>query len=153
MAIRQKSNFICYLPEFEAELFSDMKSWRVIIIGVIGLFCFSSTFEARAQFYAPETEYHDKVQRLFVVELARVLAWRENLHDGKIQEITYSVTVNTNGVTTWKLKWLGLDGKPVRTVEVHYPNQLLLEGPQFYREVFKQEWSGTKWVALPKISR
>lgn len=153
MAIRQKSNFICYLPEFEAELFSDMKSWRVIIIGVIGLFCFSSTFEARAQFYAPETEYHDKVQRLFVVELARVLAWRENLHDGKIQEITYSVTVNTNGVTTWKLKWLGLDGKPVQTVEVHYPNQLLLEGPQFYREVFKQEWSDTKWAALPKISR
>lgn len=153
MSTRQKSNFICYLPEFYRGLFSGMKSWPVVIMGGIGLFCFSSTFEARAQFYAPETEYHDKVQRLFVVELARVLAWRENLHNGKIQEITYSVNVDTNDVTTWKLQWLGVDGKPVRTVEVQYPNPLLLEGPQFYREVFKQEWSGTKWAALPKISR
>jgi hypothetical protein len=129
-----------------------MKSRLIIILGMIGFFCFFSNIDARAQFYAPGTEYHDKVQRLFVVELARVLAWRENLHDGKIQEITYSVTINTNRVTTWELKWLGADGKPLREVEVHYPENLLLQGPQFYRDVFKQEWSGGKWTTLPKMS-
>jgi hypothetical protein len=129
-----------------------MKSPRATMIGVVGFFCVFSTFHLRAQFYAPETEYHDKVQRLFVVELARVLAWRENLHDGKIQKITYSVATDTNEVTSWKLRWLGPDGKPVRSVEVHYAKSLMLDGPQFYREVFKQEWSGAKWTALPEIS-
>ena len=30
------------------------------------------------QFYAPETELHDRSQRLFPVEAVRVLTWREN---------------------------------------------------------------------------
>jgi hypothetical protein len=111
------------------------------------LVCFTS----RAQFYAPETEYHDKVQRLFVVELARVLAWRENLSEPKIQEITYKVTVNNERATRWELQLLDANGKALQHIEVSYPDRLLQTGPQFYRDVFKQEWLAGKWSPLPVI--
>jgi len=39
---------------------------------------FLLTISSFAQFYAPETEFHDRVQRFFPVEAARVLAWRAN---------------------------------------------------------------------------
>src|SRR5688572_20753380 len=34
--------------------------------------------QATSQFYAPSTDYHDAVQRVFPVEAARLLAAREN---------------------------------------------------------------------------
>jgi hypothetical protein len=124
--------------------------FRQILLGIFSLLIFAAT--GQAQFYAPETEYHDKVQRLFVVELARILAWRENLQGSNFQEVTYSVTVSSNRVTTWNLHWLDAQGKPLREAEVHYPESLLLEGPGFYRNVFKQVWAAAKWSSLPNIS-
>jgi hypothetical protein len=126
-----------------------MKSRR-ILLGIFSILLLAAS--GQAQFYAPETEYHDKVQRLFVVELARILAWRENLQGGNFKEVTYSVTVNSNRVTTWNLHWLDAQGKALREAEVHYPESLLLEGPGFYRNVFKQMWSAGKWSSLPKVS-
>ena len=124
--------------------------FRQILLGIFSLLIFAAT--GQAQFYAPETEYHDKVQRLFVVELARILAWRENLQGTNFQEVTYSVTVSSNRVTTWNLHWLDAQGKPLRKAEVHYPESLLLEGPGFYRNVFKQVWAAAKWSSPPNIS-
>ena len=129
-----------------------MKSRSIVLPGMVGAFLLLLNVAARAQCYAPDTEYHDKAQRLFVVELARVLAWRENLNGGKIDEITYSVTIDTHRVTTWKLNWLGADGKSIREAAVHYPESLLMEGPRFYRQIFEQEWSSGKWTALPQLS-
>jgi hypothetical protein len=85
-----------------------MKSLR-ILLGIFSILLLAAS--GQAQFYAPETEYHDKAQRLFVVELARVLAWRENLQGGNFKEVTYSVAVNSNHVTTWNLHWLDARGK------------------------------------------
>ncbi|HTY87538.1 MAG TPA: hypothetical protein VMB80_08745 [Candidatus Acidoferrum sp.] len=126
-----------------------MKS-RQILPGIFSLLFLAAS--GQAQFYAPETEYHDKVQRLFVVELARVLAWRENLHGSNYQEVTYSVIVDSNRVTTWNLHWLDAQGKPLKGMEVRYPESLLLEGPAFYRNIFKQMWAAGSWSPLPKIS-
>src|ERR1017187_2039317 len=126
-----------------------MKSRR-LLLGIFSILLLAAS--GQAQFYAPETEYHDKVQRRFVVELARILAWRENLQGGNFKEVTYSVTVNSNRVITWNLHWLDAQGKALRGAEVHYPESLLLEGPGFYRNVFKQMWSAGKWSPLPKVS-
>jgi hypothetical protein len=112
-------------------------------------FCWA---KAGAQVYAPDTEFHDKAQRLFAVETARVLAWRENLNGQSICEVAYKVSVDTNRVTTWKLNWLDKDGKPIRQIRVSYPEALLSEGPRFYREVFKQIWSQGKCAALPNLT-
>ena len=83
-------------------------------LGVIGLMFFLGV-SALAQFYAPETEYHDPVQRLFPVEAARVLAWRANQQTNRFADVTYTVSTATNGTTSWSLAWLGTDGKSVRT--------------------------------------
>lgn len=112
---------------------------------------------ARAQFYAPDTEFHDAVQRLFVVEAARVLAWRANAGGERISEVTYRVKTlsesaavatdtratasATNRVTVWEIQWVDTDGKAVRTATVRYPEGLLKQGPAFYRESFRQLWS------------
>ena len=93
---------------------------------------------ATAQFYAPETEYHDKAQRLFPVEAARLLAWRENAREPGIHEVTYQVSVDTNRVTSWKIAWRDKSGAPLKEFSVSYPESLLTEGPRFYREVFGQ---------------
>lgn len=47
---------------------------------------------AHGKFYAPDTEYHDPVQRVFVVEAARVLAALENLRGTNFAQVTYQVT-------------------------------------------------------------
>ena len=93
-----------------------------------------------AQFYAPETEYHDFVQRTFVVESARVLAWRENLDNPKIREVTYRVTTGADQRTEWELSWLDEQGKTLKQTRVSYPETVLEEGPNFYRSVFNQLW-------------
>jgi hypothetical protein len=117
--------------------------------------CFLVAFywgKAGAQVYAPDTEFHDKAQRLYPVEVARLLAWRENLNAQRVCEVTYKVSVDTNHVTTWKLSWLGKDGKPTRQIKVKYPETLLSAGPRFYREVLQQIWSQASGSALPNLT-
>jgi hypothetical protein len=70
------------------------------------LFLFAVNLPLRAQFYAPETDYHDVAQRHFVVELARVLAWREDQQGGKIAQVTYEVRSADDHTTSWKIHWL-----------------------------------------------
>jgi|GEM_PF-343980 len=105
---------------------------------VLGVLLAGFTTETLAQFYAPDTDYHDLVQRQFVVELARVLAWRENRAGGKIAEITYEIASDSHRVTTWKLKWLDAQGRTVREMTVQYPETQLTAGAQFYRAVYRQ---------------
>ena len=52
-----------------------MNHWKIFRLILVFIFGFLTA--ARAQFYAPDTEFHDKAQRLFVVEATRILAWRE----------------------------------------------------------------------------
>ncbi len=94
----------------------------------------------RAQFYAPDTEYHDRVQRHFVVELARVLAWRANqgTTPPRIAAVTDEVSVSDDRRVTWKIRWLGADGQAVREAEVSYPESALTTGPAWYRDVARQ---------------
>lgn len=108
-------------------------------IGLLAILLVSGPV-ARAQFYAPDTEYHDRAQRHFVVELARVIAWRENQGAAavKIAEITDEVTLGPDRRTTWKIHWLSVDGKPLRDAEVSYPESALLGGPAWYRDVARQ---------------
>ena len=90
------------------------------------------------QVYAPDTEFHDPSQRLFVVEAARVLAWRENRKELKVHQITYKTSIGDDRKTSWQLDWLDDHGKSIRHFEVSYPESLLAGGPRFYREVFVQ---------------
>jgi len=108
--------------------------------------------EADAQFYAPDTDYHDRAQRLFVVEAARILAWRENLQDPKITEITYTVAADTNEDTTWHVDFLDHQGQVVKAIQASYPTNLLNQGPAFYRNVFQQLWAAGKWTPAARIS-
>ena len=103
------------------------------------LFFGALTGLARAQFYAPETEYHDIVQRTFPVEAARVLAWARNQADPKagIDAVDFRTELTPARETVWTLTW-SKEGKPVRTKIVRYPESLLTEGPKFYRDVFAQ---------------
>lgn len=95
---------------------------------------------AQAQFYAPNTDFHDPVQRVFVVEAARVLAWRENQHGGKIAEVQYQVDTTTNQNTIWHIEWLNAAGKTVKAAKVEYPRASLKQGADFYRQAFRQLW-------------
>lgn len=95
---------------------------------------------ARAQFYAPSTEFHDRAQRRFVVELARVMAWRENqaTREPKIVEVTDEISLSADRRTTWKIHWLDAKGKSVRDAEVTYPESALTGGAAWYRDVARQ---------------
>ncbi|HMP84902.1 MAG TPA: hypothetical protein PKA41_19595 [Verrucomicrobiota bacterium] len=122
-----------------------MKSQRLAraVLLVIGA---AVSFQGKAQFYAPDTEYHDPVQRVFVVEAARVLAWCENLGSDGIAEVSYAVTNNGNGDTVWHIEWRDLQGKVSKTARVEYPVSLLTNGVGFYRQTFKQlQSSGWSW--------
>jgi hypothetical protein len=107
--------------------------------------------KAHAQFYAPDTEFHDKAQRLFVVEAARVLAWRENLEGERIAEIKYTVDLDGRRTTTWSLTCLDDKGQAVKQFRVNYPETLLSQGPGFYRKVFKQVWIRGTWRAASNL--
>jgi hypothetical protein len=48
---------------------------RVHIQRLLVFFFGLSVLSASAQFYAPDTRFHDLSQRCFPVEAARVLAW------------------------------------------------------------------------------
>jgi len=90
----------------------------------------------RSQWYAPPTCFHDQVQRVFPVELARVLAWRENLvANAGIAEIRYDVATAQDGGTTWVLQWLDARGVVLKETRVVYAVTLLRSGEEFYRNV------------------
>lgn len=98
----------------------------------------------RAQFYAPETDFHDLAQRGFPVEVARVLAWQRNAAGAKITEVTFKVETTPEQETVWTLRWLDAAKQPVREKSVRYPESLLVEGPKYFREIFKQI-AGDDW--------
>ena len=81
-----------------------------------------------------------------------MLAWRENLTDQRISEISYTVNVGTNRTTTWDVNCLDNSGKPVKKIHVNYPETLLDQGSRFYRDVFDQICSSGKWSALTNLN-
>ena len=127
-----------------------MNHWKIFRLILVFIFGFLTA--ARAQFYAPDTEFHDKAQRLFVVEATRILAWRENAGSQTIAEIKYHVAVNTDRTTVWQMRCLNDRGEIVKQFKVSYPEDLLLQGPHFYRETFKQIWREGKWSIQPTLA-
>jgi hypothetical protein len=114
-----------------------MRLPKALLLEVFGL-VFLLAVPARAQFYAPDTEYHDAVQRVYPVEAARILAWQANQKANRIAEVSYTVSTTTKGTTSWQLSWLDAKGKPIKTAKVQYASSLLKQGPGFYREVMRQ---------------
>jgi hypothetical protein len=111
----------------------------------------SSSRNALAQFYAPPTDYHDAVQRVFPVEAARILAARENAAvANKFAEIRWNVASTTNQ-TQWDIAWLNANGATSRLARVSYSAATLLDGPGFYREVFKQLWTNG-WSPVTRLT-
>lgn len=116
-----------------------MKLRFVLLLG--GVLAALVSPAARAQFYSPDTEFHDRTQRHFPVELARVLAWRQNAANAAnpahsaIAEVTYEVGISGAGKTMWKIHWLDAAGKSIRDFEVDYDEAALTSGPEFYRSV------------------
>lgn len=99
------------------------------------VFLLLTALAAKAQFYAPPVERHDPVQRMFVVEMARVAAAFENEHFPGIAEVKYEVTTKADGTTVWQLRWVDASGKDRLTGVVEYPSTLLESGAAFYREL------------------
>lgn len=93
---------------------------------------------SHGQFYAPDTEYHDPVQRVFVVEAARVLAWAEA--DTNVAEVTYKFQTKSDSNSVWEIQWANGAGKSIKTATVTYGSDVLKGGPEFYRSTFKQLW-------------
>jgi hypothetical protein len=114
-----------------------MKS-PVLLAFLAGVCFLPST--GRSQFYAPDTEYHDPVQRLFVVEAARVLAWWMDPSGTNLAEVTYSTTTKPDQSTVWEIRWLSGKGAPVKVGTISYDAAVLKQGPEFYRAVFKELW-------------
>src|SRR5258707_15750814 len=113
-----------------------MKSPTATRFGLI-IYCLCWSQAAQAQVYAPATEYHDPVQRVFVVEAARVLAWWNERGATNLMEVTYDVTTKADQSTVWEIRWLDRAGKTAKTATVSYASEALKSGPEFYRTVFK----------------
>ena len=116
---------------------------------VLVTFGFCTSF-VHAQVYAPATEYHDPVQRMFVVEAARVLAWWNERGATNLNEVTFEVTTKPDQTTVWDIRWLDRSGKTVKNATISYGPDLLKAGPEFYRTVFKQLWSAN-WKHPPPL--
>lgn len=106
---------------------------RVLLLGVY----VASLVSIYGQFYAPETDYHDPVQRVFAVEAARVLAWQENQLGAGWAEVKWKLESATNE-TRWDLTWHSTNNATTRTASVRYPASSLKEGAGFYRDIFRQ---------------
>jgi hypothetical protein len=78
-------------------------SFLGVLVGTLSL---GSLNSLQAQFYAPATEYHDPVQRVFVVEAARVLAWWTEQGATNLVEVAYDVTTKADQSTVWDIRWL-----------------------------------------------
>jgi len=98
---------------------------------------------APAQFYAPETQFHDICQRFFPVEAARVLAWAERQNGVPVAEITFTVKRSDSLTNEWEVGWVDGKGKALRRVTVGYARSALTNGPAFYRAAFAQLCNGT----------
>ena len=135
--------------------------WPPVLLGTLmsafaiaGVLLFAGNGTARAQSYAPETFFHDPVQRVFPVELARVLAWRENVaSNAGITEVQYRVNCAGDGAAEWSFRWLDASGAARREARIHYGAGLLREGARFYREVARQFLQGReeregRWAAF-----
>src|SRR5437773_3598664 len=94
----------------------------------------------QAQFYAPDTEYHDPVQRVFVVETARVLAWWMDQPGTNFAKVAFQLTIKTDQSAVWDLRWLNAADRVIKTASISYSADALKAGPDFYRSVFKQLW-------------
>jgi len=94
-----------------------------------------AAIDTRGQFYAPQTERHDPVQRLYVIELARTLAWFENLRHPGITEVSYEITTKADQSTQWDIRWLEKSGQARLRAKIEYPADLLEKGIEFYRKV------------------
>ena len=112
--------------------------------------CFWCFQGAQAQVYAPATEYHDSVQRVFVVEAARVLAWWNERGATNLVEVVYDVTTRADQTTVWDIRWLDRSAKTAKTATVSYGPEVLKSGPEFYRTVFKQLWQA-EWRHPPPL--
>ncbi|MEQ1853477.1 MAG: hypothetical protein ABMA01_18010, partial [Chthoniobacteraceae bacterium] len=107
----------------------------------------------QAQFYAPDTEYHDIVQRTFPVEAARVLAWQRGAYTANVAEITYQVETTPAQETLWSIQWRDAAGHPLRERAVRYDAALLMRGGEFFREVFRQLCADDWKIAATNIGR
>ncbi|MDW8343519.1 MAG: glycogen-binding domain-containing protein [Verrucomicrobiae bacterium] len=102
--------------------------------------------------YLPNVWYHDRAQRTFVVELARVLAWRHNCNAKQpIAEITYEATTQPTGLTEWRVQWRDASGRALRERVVSYSESALRGGAQFYRDVFAT-MAGDDWRIAPSAT-
>ena len=122
-----------------------MKRW-VLAVALIA----AASHRGFAQFYAPKTDYHDPVQRMFVVEAARVLAWWTDPTGSRISEVTYDLTTKPDRTTVWSIRCWNPAHEPVKEAVVLYPPELLKSGPEFYRSVLKQLWQ-SEWKPVPSI--
>ncbi len=122
-----------------------MRAFRAPLAPIAALLL---TFCARvqAQFYAPDTEYHDRVQRVFVVEAARVLAWLANREETNIHQVTFQLATRPDGGAQWEIHWFDNSHKTLRSASVGYSPDTLRSGPTFYRNVMTQlrlaDWKG-----------
>jgi hypothetical protein len=101
------------------------------------------------QSYATDTAFHDPVQRLFVVEAARLLAWRANRQQNSIAEVSYQVNTASNRDTSWQITWRDGKGKHIKSAKVEYSEGTLKQGPDFYRQALRQVWKAG-WTELSK---
>lgn len=118
-----------------------MIHWSVTAMKIRPLFVLllaSALVSARAQFYAPETDYHDNVQRVFPVEAARVLAWNQNKAGANIASVTFAVETTAEREAVWTLRWLDAAGKVLREKTVRYPETALVSGADYFRDVVRQ---------------
>ncbi len=112
-----------------------------------------------AQAHAPSPPYHDAIQRVYPIELARLLAWRENLGAPRYAGVRWTLNSADERNTRWTIEFIGTDGRKVlRKVELHYPASLAGEGPRFYREILarllaEQDWSPTPPSTRAELSR
>jgi hypothetical protein len=125
---------------------------RFVTFGGCALAVILLSRSVHAQFYAPETQWHDVSQRFFPVEAARVLAWLERQSGGVVAEVAYDLRRTGGGINEWQIRWLNADRKEVRAATVRYPDATLTNGPAFYREVFNQLGGRTNPLSGKKIT-
>ena len=126
---------------------------RLLLLAAFTVMFASAT--GHAQFYSPDTEYHDRTQRHFAVELARVLAWRQNHQSSNsaktsplVAEVTYEVSTSPKEDTMWKIHWLDAHGASLRDFNVSYDGALPAKGMEFYHAIASQ-----MGVSFPKPAK
>ncbi|MBN8245803.1 MAG: hypothetical protein J0L84_00005 [Verrucomicrobia bacterium] len=107
---------------------------------------------AAGQFYAPETTFHDVVQRRYPVECVRVmLAWQEARSGQSARPQTVGFRLDATDAThRWTLKITGESADVLRSVTLDYPNSLLCLGPKFFRETAAQAARQLQIRAVPE---